>query len=67
VPPLQKSPDTQSASPVQDVRQLVEPHRNGAHEVVVVVPQAPDPLQVAADVATPATHVGLEQMTEELG
>jgi hypothetical protein len=57
-PALQKSPVTQSASDAHVVKQLVAPHTNGAHAVVVGVPHAPDPSHPAALVATPLVQEG---------
>jgi hypothetical protein len=57
MPPEQKSPKTQSASPVQLPRQAFAPHTYGLQPWVCGAGQFPAPSQDAANVATPALQL----------
>lgn len=67
LPPLQKSPETQSPSLAHDVRHAVVPQRNGARIVVLGAGHDPEPLQLADAVAAPPVHKALRHDVELLG
>jgi hypothetical protein len=66
-PALQNAEATQSVSVPQIVRHAVAPHWKSPHEVLLCVPQAPAPSQLAVECAVPPLHDAAAQVVELLG
>jgi hypothetical protein len=67
MPPAQNCPEAQLASVVQSPLQRPVAQPNVPHEVCCTAGQRPEPLQVAASVATLPAQLPLRQLVSTLG